>query len=81
MVPKRSQNGANINEKSMSKRLRKTDRKNIEKTSKNGAKIDEKSMKNQCRNGRRRRDEKRTFEVGISINISNPRILKTYEQT
>ena len=46
----------------------------------NGAKINEQSMKNRYRNGRRRRDEKRTFEVRISIKLSNPRILKKYEK-
>ena len=67
----------------MPKRLRKYDqkkhRKLIKKRCQNGAKIDGKSMKNRCRNGRRRRDEKRTFEVRISIKISNSRILKMYE--
>ena len=38
-----------------------------------------KSMKNRRRNGRRHRDEKRALEVQMSFDISNPRILKKYE--
>ena len=37
-------------------------------------------MNNRCRKGRRSRDEKRTLEVRMSIEISNPRIFKKYEK-
>ena len=82
-MPKRFQNRAKIDEKSMPKRLRKTHRKkhkkNIKNWCQNGAKINEQSMKNRCRHGRRHRNEKRTLEVWISLKKSNPQILKIYE--
>ena len=76
-MPKHLQNGAKIHEKSMPERRRETHGKN--NIWENEAKIDEKSMKNRRRNGRRYRDEKRALEVQISCEISNPRILKKYE--
>ena len=65
----------NVVEKHIEKTLKKK-QKSMRKWSPNWWKL----MKNRRRNGRRRRDEKRTFEVWISIKISNSRILKIYEK-